>query len=303
MPKTDRILPPPPAALDKLIAAHDGDVALLYLYLLRVPSFDAEQAAHALCRTLGEIRAAEEKLRRMGLFSPLTAVPDAEALLPPEDKLPAYTAEDLVQFSQTDERLSIIYTEAAQVFGRKLSGADMNMLCGVYRHLGLPAEVILELLNYCAETAAERKPGSRPSPRAVEKEAYVWVNREILTLEQAEEYIRTQKQRREAAERVKAALGIHGRELTPTERKYIVSWLELGFEEEAIAIAYDRTVTNTGSLRWPYLNKILLSWHEKKLHSPEEIEAGDGRRRGGHAASGGAGAVDMEELRSVLDKI
>ena len=56
------------AVLDKLIAAHDGDVALLWLYRQRTGALDEEQAAQALCRTLQEIRAAEEKLRRMELL-------------------------------------------------------------------------------------------------------------------------------------------------------------------------------------------------------------------------------------------
>ena len=53
------------SALDKLLAAHDGDVALLWLYCMRHGAPDEEKAAQTLCRTLQEIRAAEEKLRRM----------------------------------------------------------------------------------------------------------------------------------------------------------------------------------------------------------------------------------------------
>ena len=36
----------PAAAADKLIAAHDGDVALLYIYYTRTGCTDPEQAAH-----------------------------------------------------------------------------------------------------------------------------------------------------------------------------------------------------------------------------------------------------------------
>ena len=54
---------------DALIAAHDGDVALLYIYLRRRGGDDLERAARELCRTMGEIRAAREKLQRMGLLT------------------------------------------------------------------------------------------------------------------------------------------------------------------------------------------------------------------------------------------
>ena len=76
----------------------------------------------------------------------------------------------------------------------------------------------------------------------------------------------------------------------------------MGFEEDALAIGYDRTVTNTGALKWSYMNKIMQSWHEKGLHSAAEIESGDPRRRPQQSAAQGK-AIDMDELQSVLEKI
>ena len=69
------------------------------------------------------------------------------------------------------------------------------------------------------------------------------------------------KERRGELGEIKAMLNIYGRELTATEEKYISSWLDLGFHRDAIAIAYDRTLTQTSALKWPYMNKIFLSWH------------------------------------------
>ena len=135
----------PIEAADRLIAAHDGDVALLYLYIARTGAWDAERAAEALCRTSREIDAAAEKLRRMGLLDAAPA--PVSPPLQPADELPEYRAEDLLRFAAEDPQLEAIYREAEQIFGRKLSPADMKMLAGVYKHLGLPAEVLL-LLAY-----------------------------------------------------------------------------------------------------------------------------------------------------------
>jgi hypothetical protein len=52
-------------------------VALLYLYRLRHGGLDEEAAARDLCRTLQDIRGAEEKLRRMGLTQGETPAPEA----------------------------------------------------------------------------------------------------------------------------------------------------------------------------------------------------------------------------------
>ena len=294
--------PLPAEAADLLIAAHDGDVALLYLYIARTGALDAERAAGALCRTAREIDAAAEKLRRMGLLDGMPAPVSTQRV--PEDTLPEYRAEDLIRFAAEDPQLQAIYREAEQVFGRKLSPADMKMLAGLYKHLGLPAEVLFTLLHYCAERAAERRPGSVPSPRSVEKEGYDWANREIMTLEQADDYIRFRREQRELTGQVKEVLNIRGRDLSKTEREYVERWLGMGFPPEAVAIAYDRTLVKLGKLHWSYMDKIFQSWHAKRLHTPAAIEAGDSRRRA--PAAGGAansGRVDLRELDEIFDKI
>lgn len=285
------------SAADKLLAAHDGDVALLYIYIKRYGAYNAEDAAHALCRTLREIRAAEEKLRRMGLWSGAETAPAAAPELTPEEKAPEHTAADLTQRAKEDANLATIFDEGQQVFRRKLSSTDLKTLYAVYDDLGLPVEVILELLHFCAESAK-----GRLTARQVEKEAYIWANREILTLEQAEEYIRRHRQRGEDLERVRTALGIRDRSLSPTETECINSWLDMGFREEAIVLAYDRTVTKTGAYKLRYMDTILKSWHAKNLHTPQEIEARDGRGKSGAISATGQPAT-RKALDEIFDKI
>ncbi len=165
--------------------------------------------------------------------------------------------------------------EASKVMGRVLGGVDMKTLFGIYDYLGLPADVIMLLINFCGRQYAERYGTQRrPSARAIEKEAYIWVNREIMTVEQAEEYIRAADERRGTIAEVKNAIGIRGRELTKTEQGYVSSWLDMGYGADVIAVAYDRTVTNTGALKWNYMNKILLSWHEKGVRTARDIDEG-----------------------------
>ena len=59
------------------------------------------------------------------------------------------------------------------------------------------------------------------------------------------------------------------------ERKYIASWVEMGFEDAAIRLAYERTVLQKQSMNWPYMNSILKSWHRKGLHTVAAIQSGD----------------------------
>lgn len=296
------------AIADKLISAHDGDVALLYIYMVRRGGHDLDAAARDLCRTMSEISAAAEKLQRMGLMPDGAAPAKAaakEEKLPPPDEIPQYRSEDIVRRCKENGEFAVVVAEAQTALTHTLSSVEMKTLFGIYDYLALPPEVIMMLINYCVARCREQSTPDhprRPSMRSIEKEAYNWVHQEILTLDQAEEYIRRQRERRDALGRAKAAVGIHGRELTPTETKYLSAWLDMGFDEDALAIGYDRTVTNTGALKWSYMNKIMQSWHEKGLHSAEEIESGDPRRRPQQSAAQGK-AIDMDELQSVLEKI
>ncbi len=293
-------------ALDRLIAAHDGNVALLWLYWQRSGSLDAEKAANALCLTLQEVLAAEEKLRRMELALPAPSSPVPRAEPAPEEELPQYSAAEISGMSRRFPVLQEIYAEAAQVMGRALGSNDMRVLIGMYDHLGLPPEVILLLLHFCEELCLWKYGESRrPSARFLEKEAYAWANREILTLEQAEEYIRARRERHSDLGRVREALRLSS--LSPTQEKDLNAWLEQGFGEEAIAIAADRTVTNTGSLKWSYLRKILQSWQQKGLHSPAEIREKD-PARSSHSPSSSSPPraqkpLSPDEWDAILNKI
>ena len=183
--------------------------------------------------------------------------------------------------TKADSGFRDVLAECERVLGHTLSGADTRTLFGIYDYLGLPTDVIMVLLHHCAEECRRRYgPGRVPTMRQIEKEAYIWVNREIMTLEQAEEYIRSREEMREGTEQLRRSFGIRDRQLSPTERKYIEGWFALGFGVEAIELAYDRTVTNTGSLKWSYMDKIIRSG-TKRACSP--------RRRSSRATRPGAG--------------
>ena len=293
------------AAVDRLLAAHDGDVALLWLWLSRHAQPDLESAARDLCRTRAEMEAAWEKLRRMELAQSAAApaVPPAVSPAPiePSRQAPAdppeYTARDIVE--RGDPAFTALVAEAQRVLGHGLSTPDLKKLFGIYDYLALPAEVVMQLLHYCAASSR----GRLPSMRYIEQEAYIWADQEILTLEQAEAFIAEQARRREESAAVAELLGIRGRELTGTESKYIQSWLEDGTPRELISLAYDRTVTNTGTLKWGYMNKILLNWKEKGIRSAAEVKEKDlPPRRGAAPAAKPDKPVDLTDLRSMLKK-
>ena len=63
--------------------------------------------------------------------------------------------------------------------------------------------------------------------------------------------------------------------MTGAEEKYAKAWLDMGFDDEAITMAYERTCLNTGGLSWAYMNKILTRWHQTGLRTGKQIRSGE----------------------------
>ncbi len=257
-------------ALRRLLAAADPDAALLFLYLSA--GGDAAGAAEAFRLSAARVDRAMALLRQLGLTGethPRPALPDEP---------PHYTERDVTDaLRDPSGSFSLLIGEAQRRLGRVLSTEELKILLSMVRYLGLPTDVVGVLITYCIERARARGGARMPSLRTIEKEACVWADRGIDTLEQAAAYMQAGLARQSRAGRIREILQIEGRRLTAAEEKYILSWLEMGFGEEEIALAYERTCLNTGALKWPYMNSILKSWHSQGLLTVEQIRSGDAR--------------------------
>ena len=114
-----------------------------------------------------------------------------------------------------------------------------------------------------------------PSLRSIEKEAYYWADHGIDRMEQAAVYMQNQLLRQSQLGKIRELFGLTGRRLTPGEENYILTWLSWGFGEQEIGLAYEKTCIATGGLKWPYMNKILQSWHSQGLHTGQAVRTGD----------------------------
>ena len=303
-----------PRAADLIIGLRDGDAALLYLYLCRRGMEDRDRIARELYLPKQRLSEAIERLEMLGLLPLAESVPvSAESAvsaeppvnapsLPERPDLPDYTAAEVRSRKESDNAFSALISEAQLIMGRPLSTPDLIKLLGIYDHLDLPPEVVMELMNFVAELYrwkyGERR---RPSARAFELEARVWAERGITDFDSAERYIRLARERRSQEGDIKASLKIVDRDFTDTERRYVEQWLNWGFSPDAIALAYDKTVTNTRKFSPAYMNKILMSWNEKGLHSLAEIQEKDRSARS--RSSSGSEPRPAESLGSLWDKV
>ena len=288
-------------AADRLLKLDSGDAALLYLHLLRRGGLEGLKWPE------DRVQSALERLRGQGLAPaelPAPAPPTSQEAPPPE-----YSTEDIAQAST----FPALVGEVERRLGKRLSAADLRSLYTLYDHLAIPAEVILMLVGWCIEEI-ERKygPGRKPFLSQIRKEGFAWARRGVDTMERAEEYIAKLARLRGREAEVLRLLDIPARPLVEREKTYIAAWDEMGFDNEALRMAYERTVLKKQSMDWGYMNGILRRWHEKGLHTAAAVQAGDRTARPVQARQGQAPSPaaqeqrareDMERMRRLMEQM
>lgn len=268
----------------KLLSCSCPEAVALYLY--RKADQPLETALDALHFTVPQMVAATDCLRQLGLWEAA-----AKPSIQPEK--PVYTETDLREAMKNHKgEFSKLVGEAQRRLGRTLSTEELKTLLSFTDYLRLPTVVVGLLLNYCIER--NRRRGVRaPSMHTIEKEAYHWADEGIDTIETACFYVETQRQLFSRVQELRLLLQIDQRRLTAEEERYLSTWVSMGFGNDAINLAYERTCNQTGAFKWNYMNSILKNWHEKHLHTIEEIQQGDSapsqqtRQRGGYQHRGG----------------
>lgn len=253
--------------LRKLLGSASPDAALLYLYISC--GNDPDRAGEDLNLGASRLSCAAASLRQLGLW------PEERAVRIAPGERPDYTERDVLTTMDSDASFRGLYGEIQRLLGRNLNTEELKILLGFVRYLNMPVEVIQMLVCYCKDRARRRGSNRNPSLRAIEKEAYAWAERGIDSIEEASAFIQAQNVRSSRLAQLMEVLQIRGRNLTAAEERYAQSWLEMGFENEAISIAYERTCLNTGGLNWAYMNKILQRWHEAGLHTAQAVRSGD----------------------------
>jgi len=278
----------------KLLSAANPEAALLYIYLHS--GNPASDAGKNLQLSDSRLSCAAAVLRQLGLW-----VEEKPIHIAPGER-PQYSETDVLKAMDTDNSFRSLYGEIQRLLGRSLNTEELKILLGFVRYLGMTPDVIYVLVCYCKDRARQKGSLRNPSLRTIEKEAYAWAERGIDTVEEAAAFIQTQNVRNSRIGRLMKLMQIRGRALTAAEERYAAGWLDMGFDESAISMAYEKTCLNTGGLNWAYMNKILQRWHEAGLHTADQIQRGD-QKPVPKGASGELSATDIENIKRTMQEV
>lgn len=251
----------------KLLSAANPDTSLLYIYLKS--GNDPAGAAEDLHMSQARLTCASATLRQLGLWQ------EQQKVHMFSGERPTYSEQDVVLAMGDDNAFRLLSGEVQRLLGRPMNTEELKILLGFVRYLGLPTDVISVLVCYCKDRARQRGSLRNPSLRTIEKEAYAWAEQGIDTMEEAAAFIQTQNVRHSRMAGLLRVLQIRGRNLTAAEERYAQQWIDMGFDDDAVSIAYERTCLNTGGLNWSYMHKILSRWHEAGFRSGAQVRAGD----------------------------
>lgn len=288
-------------AARRLVESGDGDCALLYLALLECGG-DEARAAQRLGWPEGRLAPAWGRLAALGLAQPR---PDAPTAPPPkaDDRLPEYSRGEIAAAMEREPAFQGLCREMENRLGRVFTDNDLRCLYTMYDHLGLSAEVILLLTGWAIQRERRQKnsPAACPRMPQVQREAFKWKRLGIDTLERAEDYLRRQEAVDEREWAVLQMVGVSERRpAVEKEREFIAAWVGMGLSDELIHLAYERTVYQKKAMNWPYMNKILLSWHAAGYKTPQQVEAGDRPPRRGRPAQ--ARPADFQPSQERIQK-
>ena len=290
-----------PRAVEPLLADADAaDLRVLIYAALRDADgedFEPKDAAEALALTESEVRSSVKFWRGAGLLgvSRRPAAEKADAAVqaaaadvpspadkPLRNKAPMQlSGAELCRVAKENADFSDLLHAAQQTAGWIFNESEIGIVASLYASLHLPGEFILNLIGYYV--------CKKEMPlRYVEKVAYDLCDKGITTTAALEEWLRRREESETHEGIVRRLFGLGQRTLTEKERAAVDSWFGLlGYGEDMVRAAYEKTVNTIGKASIAYAASILRAWHEAGYKTPADVEAAKGAKRAKPAAKSG----------------
>lgn len=195
--------------------------------------------------------------------APQVSEPRREIPKAPETKL---TMKEVMQIKESDPAVAHVFSEAERLLGKTFTTSDSETIVWLISYAGIAPEVLITVIAYCASI-------DKKSFFYIRKTALEWLENGIDTIEAAEERMRVLEEAKSWEGEVKRVLEIYGRSLVSKEKEFCETWRIYGISSDLIHFAYEKCIEKTAKLSFPYINKILLSWHQKGIKTVAEATA------------------------------
>lgn len=183
----------------------------------------------------------------------------------PEIKLVRPTYEQVSQRIAEDDNIAGLLNQAQIMLGKSLGFNNQSAFIQMYDDYGLSVEVILTLIQYCINIG-------KKSTAYMLSTAKIFYEKDIDTLEKANEFIDRNKKIMKIYEEFCQFTGISAPTPTPKQTDYFLNWDDMGLSVEMMVLAYNETIDRKGKINFNYTNKILENWHENGYKTPDDVK-------------------------------
>lgn len=176
------------------------------------------------------------------------------------------SSKEILERIEESPEIGHLFNEAQQMLGKTIGYDGQCTLLLLHDHYGLPTEVLFMMIDYCVSVGKS----NYAYLEAVGKD---WGTREIDTLEKAAEQITILKTANNIWKEFAQNAGISNPRPTVKQTEYLKRWSsEWKFSTTMILLAYEEMANHTAKLSMPYIDKILMNWHENNLRTPDDVK-------------------------------
>ena len=289
-----RMLALPAAVAEQLKLAGAVHLTVLLWFAANGGSFEADECAAAVgysaadCLDAMNYWAANGVLRCEGkpAAPTATAAPAPAPIVRPAAVKPQM--KEVIAAQKSVPGFAYLLDTVSARLGKPLSHGDMETLLYLTDTAGLPAEVVLMVVEYAVQT-------EHYSMRYIEKTALDWADKEITTIAAAEEHLCRLERCREAMLKVQTVCAL-SKPLTANAsnmnyaEKWIFAW-KIG--DDLLRLAYTVCEEKTGAFKAPYIDRVLENWRAQGITTAE----------GAAALMGGSKPVATNEAPSEYEQM
>jgi len=257
-----------PRAVQKHLKNAGETELKVLIYLFANPDFTAGEAARELGLTVSEVEAAVAFWRGAGVVE-LTSAKEAKKSSANISLYQNYDSDVLSNAIEKDGEFRELCNAVGDLTERILNKNDYNSLYYLYDYVGLPADLICGIAQYC-------KQEKKFSMQYMMKTALGMYEEGIDTYEKLEQLRAKKEKAKTGIGMLRKLCGMGDRELSAKENEYVNNWfIRWDMPFDLIKLAYDKTVDNTGKVKFSYMNSILKCWYENGYRTAEDVAAGD----------------------------
>ena len=255
--------------------------------------FDADACAAAVGYSAADCRDAMQYWAASGILRCDGQPPAAPAVTPAPAPIVRPAAvkpqmKEVIAAQKSVPGFAYLLDTVSARLGKPLTHGDMETLLYLTDTAGLPAEVVLMVVEYAVQT-------EHYSMRYIEKTALDWADKDITTIAAAEEHLCHLERCREALLKVQTVCALpkpltaNASNMTYTE-KWIFSWK---VSDDLLRLAYTVCEEKTGTFKASYIDRVLENWRAQGITTAD----------GAAALMGGSRAVKTDEAPSEYEQM